>query len=233
MNSYYFVFDIVACINTFLLILYGFLGVFVLKNKCGRRLKIVAFYLLFSCFFDVLSQIVSIYLIPGYLEDSLFLSILYRLGELLIVGYLLNTFWLKSRFVWWMIGAGAVYLTCDFFSYRNNGVLNYVAYSQIFANVVLCVLAVSQLIAQLRGNRAFSTTAQILGMIFLSYFSIHVIYTVIQNFIINQSFSDQSFVLFYCSYVLLHICYYFSLAFVLFKALKNSNRKKVRSLSSI
>ncbi len=228
MESYYFIFDIVACINTLLLVLYGFFGGYVLSKEYDKKLKIVAFYLLFSCFFDVVSQIVNIFLIPEYLADSLFLSIMYRLGELLILGYLINYSWLKSRFFWWMIGAGAIYLASDFFSYRNNGVLNYVAYSQIFANVLLCILAITQLITQLKSGRAFSATGQILGMIFLSYFSIHVIYTVIQNFIINQTFSDQSFVLFYCSYVLLHICYYFSLAFVLLKAVRSKNRKALR-----
>lgn len=187
--------------------------------------KIVAFYLLFSCFFDLLAQ-ASSFFIPSVMEDSLFLSIIYRLGELLIVGYLINRYWLKNRLFWVFIGLSGIYLLYDLFTYRNNGVLNYVAYSQIIANVLLCILVVSNLIKQLKSDEAFGIMSQLLNMIFLSYFSIHLIYTVIQNFILNQTFSNNSFVLFYCSYALLHVLYYFSLAFILFKSVRESSKKK-------
>ena len=176
--------------------------------------------MLFSCFFDLTSQVVSKFLIPEVFSSTIFLSILYRLGELVIIGFLINKVWLKSNLIWMLIGTSALYLIYDLFTYRDNGILNYVAYAQITANVLLIFIVVFNLLKQLQSSKSFSVTNQMLSMVFLAYFAIHLIYTVISNFIINQNYSNQSFVLFYCSYAILHIIYYFALAFIVYKKSK-------------
>lgn len=156
------------------------------------------------------------------MNDTLYIDILYRLGELLIVGYLINHYWLKNKLSWILISLSSLFLLYDLFTYREEGLLNYVAYAQITANLLLIVLIVSNLLKQLKDTKPFSVTNQMICMVFLAYFSIHLVYMVVQNFIINQSFSNKSFVLFYSSYAILHILYYFSLAFIVFKNSKNS-----------
>ncbi|WKW46350.1 hypothetical protein P3875_11335 [Myroides sp. JBRI-B21084] len=178
-------------------------------------MKIVAIYLSLCCLFDLIT-----FFFFKYLVNSLFILILFRIVELLIIGYLINKYWLKSTIVWYAMAGSCVYLVYDLLTYKTNGILNYEANAQTVANLLLIVLIVATLLKQLRANQPFTVTNQMLCMVLLAYFSIHLIYTVIQNFIINQSFSDKSFVLFYSSYVVLHIAYYFTLAFILFKNLK-------------
>lgn len=220
MGSYYFIFDSLAFINSALLIAYSVLSIVVLQKSNNSILKIVAFYLIFNLSFDLICILFEYY----YKQNNIFISlkIIYRLAELLIIGYLINKYWLKSKIVWVLIGASSLYLLYDLFTYRANGYLSYTAYAQIAANVLLVFLIAANLLKQLKDTKPFSVTNQMLCMVFLTYFSIHLIYTVLQNFIINQSFSSKSFALFYSSYAGLHIIYYFALAFILFKNRKDS-----------
>src|SRR5690554_1196701 len=221
MECYYFIFRTFANTNSILLLVYSILGIVILKKSKNKILKIVAFYLIFSCLFDLFSNFLRNYF-AEYLSETLFLVLFFRIFELLIIGYLINKHWLKSKLVWILIGASSLYLLYDLFTYRANGILNYTAYAQITANVLLVFLIVANLLKQLKDSRTFSFINQMLCMVFLAYFSIHLIYTVLQNFIINQSFSNKSFALFYSSYAGLHIIYYFALAFILFKNRKDA-----------
>lgn len=226
MKSYFFLFHLIAALNTLLLVVYCIYSFWFIKYRKKNIFKIVAFYLIFSFLFDLLTRITTFFFVPNILSDSLFLGILYRLGELLIVGYLINYYWLKYKFVWALIGFSALYMVYELFTYKTNGVFNYVAYAKIVSNLLLCAMLAANLIKQLKTSIKFSVSQQILNMVFLSYFCIHLIYTVVQNFILNQTFSDNSFVLFFCSYAILHILYYFSLAFVMFKKAKFLRSKK-------
>lgn len=225
MDCYSFIFDLVAYSNTILLFVYAILSIiFIQKKKC-TVLKIIAIYLIFSFAIDVSTRMFLFFVNKNLIEQhfSIFIKIFYRLTELLIIGYLINKYWLKSTVVWYLIAGSSVYLLYDLCTYKANGVFNYEANAQTVANLLLMILIAVNLLKQLRSNQTFTVTNQMLSMVFLAYFSIHLIYTVIQNFIINQSFSDKSFVLFYSSYVVLHIAYYFALAFILFKNLKKHN----------
>lgn len=205
-----------------MLILYSILGFKILKENVPDTIKIIAVYLLLSLFFDLVARFSQYLFTLGSVRESVFIEvkIVYRFLELLIIGYLINKYWLKSAIVWYAMAGSCVYLVYDLLTYKTNGILNYEANAQTVANLLLIVLIVVNLLKQLRANQPFTVTNQMLCMVLLAYFSIHLIYTVIQNFIINQSFSDKSFVLFYSSYVVLHIVYYFALAFILFKNLK-------------
>lgn len=222
MESYFFIFDGLAYFNSILLILYSILGFKILKENVPDTIKIIAVYLLLSLFFDLVARFSQYLFTLGSVRESVFIEvkIVYRFLELLIIGYLINKYWLKSTIVWYAMAGSCVYLVYDLLTYKTNGILNYEANAQTVANLLLIVLIVANLLKQLRANQPFTVTNQMLCMVLLAYFSIHLIYTVIQNFIINQSFSDKSFVLFYSSYVVLHIVYYFALAFILFKNLK-------------
>ncbi|WCM43353.1 hypothetical protein MG290_06740 [Flavobacterium sp. CBA20B-1] len=191
-------------------------------NSKNKLLRLIAIYLILSFGFDIVSGVIQFLYEIDVLPNSLFITIkiTYRLIELLIIGYLINKYWLQSTVVWYLIAGSSVYLLYDLCTYKANGILNYEANAQTVANLLLMILIAVNLLKQLRSNQTFTVTNQMLSMVFLAYFSIHLIYTVIQNFIINQSFSDKSFVLFYSSYVVLHIAYYFALAFILFKNLK-------------
>src|SRR5690606_20021860 len=208
-------YDILAYINSFFRIIYSIISIVVFKKSKKKIFKIIALYLMFSFFFDFLINILFFTLKVEIIRDTLFLDILYRLGELLIVGYLINNYWLKSKIVWFLIVLSSLYLLYDLLTYREKGLLNYVAYAQITANLLLIVLIVTNLLKQLKDSKSFSVTNQMVCMVFLAYFSIHLVYTVVQNFIINQSFTNKSFVIFYSSYAILHILYYFSLSFIL------------------
>lgn len=225
MESFLFLFDALAYLNSGLLVLYAVLSTIVLRKSNNKIAKIVAFYLLFSCFFDVFSQIVVIFLVPSFFENSLFMAILYRLGELLIIGYLINKFWLKNKVYWGLIALAGAYLVYELFTYQNTSFLNYTANAQIAANILLVIMIAFNLIKQLQSEKTFSVSNQMLCMVFLTYFSVHLVYTVISNYIINQSFSNKGFTLFYCSYALLHIAYYFSLAFIINKKTKTPKGK--------
>lgn len=221
MKSYYFIFDTLTYLNLVLLLIYAILSMVILKKGKRGVLEIVAFYLIFSCLFSLISKGINVFFVNKF-SDILFLSILYRLGELLIIGFLINKVWLKSNLIWMLIGTSALYLIYDLFTYRDNGILNYVAYAQITANVLLIFIVIFNLLKQLQSSKTFSVTNQMLSMVFLAYFAILLIYTVISNFIINQNYSNQSFVLFYCSYAILHIIYYFALTFIVYKKSKKS-----------
>lgn len=226
MKSYFFIFDAFAYVNTFLLIVFSILSVVVFK-KSTKVLKLVAFYLIFSCFFDFLSRFFEFLFEKSLVNDNTFISIriIYRLAELIIIGYLINNYWLKSKIVWLLMMFSSLYLFYDLFTFQSKGILNYEARAQTIATVLLVGLVVTNLLKQLKRGKEFSVTNQMLSMVFLAYFSIHLVYTVIQNFIINQSFTDKSFALFYSSYVLLHIVYYAALAFILFRNLKKAQLK--------
>lgn len=227
MKDYYFLFQIFAYINSGLLLIYFLYFIKKSSISANKELRIVVFYLWFSCFFDVLSRLIQYLLEIGFINEfhSISLRIMYRLGELVFIGYLINKYWLKSKMAWLLIGASGLFLVYDLFTYRVNGVLNYMAYAQITANTLLICLLVVNLLKQLQGTKKFSITNQMLNMVFLAYFAVHLIYTVIMNFIINQKYNDKSFVLFYCSYAVLHILYYFALAFIVYKKQKSVLKK--------
>src|SRR5690554_1433389 len=148
MESYIFIFNVFAYINTVLLIAYSVLSVIFIKKSKDKILKVVAFYLLFNLFFDLLARVSEFFFKINFLSDSIFISlkIIYRLAELLIIGYLINKHWLKSKIVWVLIGASSLYLLYDLFTYRANGLLNYTAYAQIAANVLLVFLIAANLL---------------------------------------------------------------------------------------
>lgn len=217
MESYYFIFKIFAYLNTFLLLIYSILSIFILKSNSSKILKIVALYLVCCSFFDLISLVYT-----SYFPSNLVPAIAFRLCELLIIGFLINKFWLKSKVAWLLIILSGLFIVYDLFTWHLNGVLNYEAKAQTAAIILLLGLIVTNLLKQLKKGKEFSVTNQMLSMVFLTYFSINLVYTVIQNFIINQSFTDKSFALFYSSYALLHIVYYAALAFILFKKIKKT-----------
>jgi len=223
MKDYYFIYDTFSYVNAFILIISGVISLIVLKRSNCKIIKIVAFYLLFCCFFDVLSRSVilfSKYILHDY--ANIFLRITFRLGELIIIGCLINKYWLKSKIAWGLMLLCVFFLIYDLFTYQSKGILNYEAHAQTASTILLIGLIITNLLKQLNSSKDYDVTHQMLSMVFLAYFSINLIYTVIQNFIINQSFTNKSFVIFYSSYALLHIIYYFVLAFILLK-----NRNKV------
>lgn len=222
MESYSFIFYTFTYVNTFILLISSVLSVFVLRESKCKVLKKVAYYLLICSSFDIITNSIVFLsnreIIEGF--STIILSIIFRLVELLIIGYLINEHWLKSKMVWVLMMCSSIYLVYDLFTFESKGVLNYEARAQAVANLLLLVLIIANLLKQLRKGKEFSVTNQMLSMVFLAYFSIHLIYTVIQNFILNQSFTDKSFAMFYTSYAVLHIVYYTALAFILFKSLK-------------
>lgn len=227
MESYAFIFHAYTYVNTAILIISSIISIAVLRNNRSKVLKIVAYYLLICCFSDLITRLIILLLKECLIEgfSTLILTIVFRLTELLIVGYLINNYWLKSKIVWLLMIVSSVYLLYDLFTFQSNGILNYEARAQTVANVLLMGLIVANLLKQLRKVKEFNVTNQMLSMVFLAYFSIHLVYTVIQNFIINQSFTDKSFALFYSSYVVLHIVYYAALGFILFRNLKKAKLK--------
>ncbi len=222
MESYSFIFYTFTYVNTFILLISSVLSVFVLRESKCKVLKKVAYYLLICSSFDIITNSIVFLsnreIIEGF--STIILSIIFRLVELLIIGYLINEHWLKSKMVWVLMMCSSIYLVYDLFTFESKGVLNYEARAQAVANLLLLVLIIANLLKQLRKGKEFNVTNQMLSMVFLAYFSIHLIYTVIRNFTINQSFTDKSFAMFYTSYAVLHIVYYTALAFILFKSLK-------------
>lgn len=225
MKNYAFIFNAFADVNTIILIISSIVSVIVLRNNTSKIIKAVAYYLIICCSMDLITALIVFLLENGFIEgfSSMILTIIFRLLELLIIGYLINKYWLRSKIAWVLISLSSIYLLYDLFTFQSKGILNYEARGQTMATMLLVGLVVANLLKQLKRGKEFSVTNQMLCMVFLAYFSIHLVYTVIQNFIINQSFTDKSFVLFYSSYVLLHIVYYAALAFILFKKLKKHN----------
>ena len=177
----------------------------------------MSLYVIYSCIFDLLSRFSSFL----FNENSSFsFKLFYRLGELLIIGYLLNNYWLKNRILWYLISIISLYILYDWFIYRDD-VFNYSAYALVLSNVLLLILIIGNLIKQLNSDEIFSVTNQMLCLIF-NLFSIHLIYMVFQNYIINQTFNSKSFTWFYSGYAILHILYYFALGMILYK-----NRPKI------
>lgn len=227
MESYAFIFYTFTYVNTIILILSSIIGVFMLRKSKSKILKIVAYYLLVCCFFDVITGFIVFILKQGFLEgfSTIYLGIFFRLVELLLIGYLINKHWLKSKIMWLLMMFSSIYLLYDLFTFQSKGILNYEARAQTVANFLLLGLIVVNLLKQLKDAKQFNVTNQMLSMVFLTYFSIHLVYTVIQNFIINQSFTNKSFALFYSSYAILHIIYYAALGFILFRNLKKQQLK--------
>ena len=227
MESYAFIFHAFTYVNTFILILSNIIGVIMLRKNKSIILKIVAYYLFVCCFFDVITSFIVFLLEQGAIEDfsTIYLGIIFRLIELLLIGYLINKHWLKNKVAWLLMIFSSIYLLYDLFTFQSKGILNYEAKAQTVANILLIGLIVVNLLKQLKNAKQFNVTNQMLSMVFLTYFSIHLVYTVIQNFIINQSFTDKSFALFYSSYAILHIIYYAALAFILYKNLKKTQLK--------
>lgn len=226
MESYAFIFHAFTYVNTIILIISSIISIIVLRDNRSKVLKTVAYYLVVCCCSDLITGLIVFLLKRGVIEGSAtILTIIFRLIELLIIGYLINKYWLKSRIVWLLIIFSSVYLFYDLFTFQSNGVLNYEARAQTTAIILLVGLIVANLLKQLKKGNEFSVTNQMLSMVFLAYFSIQLVYTVIQNFIINQSFTNKSFALFYSSYVLLHIVYYAALTFILIRNLKKTQLK--------
>lgn len=227
MESYAFIFHTFTYVNTAILIISSIISIAVLKNNKSKVLNAVAFYLLVCCFSDLITSLIVFLLKKGFIEgfSSMYLGIMFRLIELIIIGYLINKHWLKNKIAWLLMIFSSIYLLYDLFTFQSKGILNYEARAQTVANILLIGLIVVNLLKQLKNAKQFNVTNQMLSMVFLTYFSIHLVYTVIQNFIINQSFTDKSFALFYSSYVLLHIVYYAALAFILFRNLKKAQLK--------
>lgn len=227
MESYAFIFYTFTYVNTIILILSSIIGVFMLRKSKSKILKIVACYLFVCCFFDLITNFIIFLQNKGFIEgfSTMFLVIIFRLTELFIIGYLINKNWLKSKIVWVIMIFSSAYLLYDLFTFQSKGILNYEARGQTMAIILLVGLVVANLLKQLRKGKEISVTNQMLSMVFLAYFSIQLIYTVIQNFIINQSFANKSFTLFYSSYAILHIIYYAALGFVLFRNLKTPELK--------
>lgn len=224
MESYAFIFYTFSYINTIILLIASTIGIIVLRdNKC-KVLKTVAYYLLICFFFDLITSSIVFLSNRGFIEgfSTIILAIIFRLVELFVIGYLINNHWLKNKIAWVLIILSGVYLLYDLFTFQSKGVLNYEAKAQTAAIILLLGLIVTNLLKQLKKGKEFSVTNQMFSMVFLTYFSINLVYTVIQNFIINQSFTDKSFALFYSSYALLHIVYYAALAFILFKKIKKT-----------
>lgn len=227
MESYAFIFYTFTYVNTIILILSSIIGVFMLRKSKSKILKIVAYYLFVCCFFDVITGFIVFLLKQGFLEgfSTIYLGIVFRLVELILIGYLINKHWLKSKIMWLLMMFSSIYLLYDLFTFQSKGILNYEARAQTVANFLLLGLIVVNLLKQLKDAKQFNVTNQMLSMVFLTYFSIHLVYTVIQNFIINQSFTNKSFALFYSSYAILHIIYYAALGFILFRNLKKPQLK--------
>jgi len=224
MGIYAFIFHAFTYVNTIILIISCIISIIVLRNNRSKVLKTVAYYLLICGGSDLITGLIVFLLKRGVIEgSSMILMIIFRLIELLIIGYLINNYWLKSKLVWLLMIFSSVYLLYDLFTFQSKGILNYEARAQTTATILLVGLIVANLLKHLKKGKEFSVNNQMLCMIFLAYFSIHLVYTVIQNFIINQSFTNKSFVLFYSSYVLLHIVYYAALGFILFRNLKRHN----------
>lgn len=223
----YALFNVFSDVNTFVLVISSIVSIFLLRNNKSKILKAVAYYLIICCLMDLITALIVFLLESEFIEgfSSMILTIVFRLIELLIIGYLINKYWLKSKVVWLLMIFSSVYLLYDLFTFQSKGVLNYEARGQTVATILLVGLVVANLLKQLRRGKEFNVTNQLLCMVFLAYFSIHLVYTVIQNFIINQSFTDKSFTLFYSSYVLLHIVYYSALTFILFRNLKKTQLK--------
>ena len=227
MESYAFIFNTFTYVNTIILIISSIIGIIMLRSNKSKILKIVAYYLLTCCFFDVITHFIVFLLERDFIEgfSTIYLGIVFRLLELLLIGYLINKHWLKSKIVWLLMIFSSVYLLYDLFTFQSKGILNYEANAQTVANFLLLSLIVVNLLKQIKDANQFNVTNQMLCMVLLTYFSIHLIYTVIQNFIINQSFTDISFALFYSSYAILHIIYYSALGFILFRNLKKKQLK--------
>ena len=149
--------------------------------------------------------------------------LLFRLGELWIVGYLLNYHFIKSKLVWFLMVLCSLYIFYDFFVFQNVGIERYIAFAQITTNILLILLVVYNLLKQLKHDKPFSMSSQMLSLVFLTYFSIHLVFAVFQNFTNNQDFTKSSFTLFYSIFVGLHLVYYFSIALILYKSYKNVN----------
>ena len=227
MESYAFIFHSFTYVNTAILIISSIISIAVLRNNRNKVLKSVAYYLLICCFSDLITRLIIFLLKQQFIEgfSTMYLGISFRLMDLLLIGYLINRYWLKSKIVWILMIFSSVYLLYDLFSIQSKGILNYEARAQTVANILLIGLIVTNLLKQLRKGNDFNVTYQMLSMVFLGYFSILLVYTVIQNFIINQSFTDKSFALFYSSYAILHIIYYAALGFILFRNLTKTKLK--------
>ena len=231
MNSYYFIYDVFASLNTITLVLYSFLAVYYFNKKLLWEYKIIAIYLLFSCFFDLTTFLIMKYVDKTVIHDTFFLSVLYRCGELILISYFIYQNVLKYKIVWFFVSIGIIGFIYELFTYKSNNVLNYVSYAQIYAGILLCILCISGLLSQLQSEKRIHITHQLILFIFLSYLAVYLVYTVVQNFILNQSFSNRSFVLFYSSYALLHVVYYFALAYVIRKnvIIQNIKIKKLNN----
>jgi len=226
-ESYFFVFEIFGYLNSLLLVVYCIMFIFNFRKIKNKTLKTIAVYLIFCCLIDILTHISNVLFDKDFLLNfiSIALRLTFRFGELWIIGYLLNHYWIKSKVVWFIMILCSLYLFYDFYIYQTEGILNYVAYAQITTNILLILLIIINLLKQLKVDKPFSVTNQMLCMVFLTYFSIHLVYIVFQNFLINQSFTKRSFSLFYSSYAGLHIIYYFSLALILYKSNKRIDLK--------
>lgn len=227
MKNYYFIFDFFGYIITVLLSVFASLSIFFILKKYISKLKIIAIYLVLCFFFDILSIFLNALIEKKLLVNSYFLILFFRSLESIIISYFIYQNILKYKIIWFFTGIGILWFIYELFTYQNNGVLNFISYAQIYMGIMLSIYCILGLFEQLQSSQKINITEQLLLFIFLSYFALYLVYTIVQNFILNQSFSNKSFVLFYSSYALLHIVYYSVLTYVLWmhgkKKILNSN----------
>src|SRR5690554_8212027 len=98
MESYIFIFNVFAYINTVLLIAYSVLSVIFIKKSKDKILKVVAFYLLFDLVVDLVARVSEFFFKINFLTalSVISLKIMYRLAEGVISGHLSRKHWRKS-----------------------------------------------------------------------------------------------------------------------------------------
>lgn len=222
MQDYFNIFEAFGFLNSLILIIGSWISIkFLNKNYLGI-FKIVSAYILIAFFFDTISRITTHDFLKSCFGEnvSASLRIIYRLFEVVILGYMFNKYCLKNKIIWFFIGVSSVYLLYELLTFEKNGILNYDANAITLANTLLLILGVFSMLKSMFYVKDVKLNNLLLCMIFVAYFAIHLIYTVIHNFLINQKFTDKSFAIFYSSYAILHLIFYGALTFILYREYK-------------